>query len=205
MKNIWSKIKKSPLLSALKPVWRVIRRYSRHLYRCRMVDSALRNCNRNEKHIFYVGVCESSNMGDLAQTYCTRMWFKKNYPEYKVVECLTSVIMDEKTHTLEKMREICGKDDMIFFQSGYNTHDLGGNEDLMHQKVIRFFPDNVTVVLPQTVYFQTEERKQLCSSVLNAHKKLLFFARDPISYELAKEMFPNLHVKLYPDFVTMLI
>ena len=41
--------------------------------------------------------------------------------------------------------------------------------------------------------------------MLNAHKKLLFFARDPISYELAKEMFPNLHVKLYPDIVTMLI
>lgn len=44
----------------------------------------------NRNRIFYCGICETSNMGDIAQTYCTRLWLQKNYPE-SYYECIHSV------------------------------------------------------------------------------------------------------------------
>lgn len=162
-------------------------------------------CIRENKKIIYCGICETSNMGDIAQTYCTRLWLKKNYPNYKVVECKTSVIMDDDCNMIEIMKKIIKEDDLIFFQSGYNTHDLGGLQDLMHQSIIKAFPNNKKIMLPQTVFFKTPERKKLCSEVYNSDKKLLFFARDHVSLVLAKEMFPDIYVDVLPDIVTTLI
>lgn len=171
---------------------------------------ALRNmvheARKTQKHIFYCGVCESSNMGDMAQTYCTLKWMQENYSEYKIIMCYTSIFRDKKCDLIGAIRKVAGPEDLIFFQSGYNTHDLGdGREDLMHQKVIEAFPDMEIIMLPQTVYFQTKERKNQCAQIYNAHKRMLFLARDPISEQYAREMFPDLTVKLYPDIVTSLI
>lgn len=157
------------------------------------------------KHILYCGICESSNMGDIAQTFCTLNWFKENYPDYTVLMCKTSMIMKHKSNFIYKLKKILTPDDLIFFQSGYNTHDLGGLEDLMHQVIIREFKDVSMIMLPQTVFFQTESREKQCSEVYNTHKKLLFFARDPISFEYSKKLFPDIETMLYPDIVTTLI
>lgn len=134
------------------------------------------------------------------------MWMQKTYPDYQILMCNTSLIMDERFKMIDTMKRILKPDDLIFFQSGYNTHDLEGSpEDFMHQKVIQAFPDTPMIMMPQTVYFQTEKRKKQCSSIYNAHKKLLFFSRDPVSQKLAESMFPDLKVVLYPDIVTSLI
>lgn len=161
--------------------------------------------SKEKQHIFYCGICESSNMGDMAQTYCTLKWLERHYPLYEILPCRTSVLMDARCDMIGTMKKVMKKGDLIFFQSGYNTHDLGGNEDLMHQKVIAAFPDVEMIMLPQTVYFQSDERKKQCAESYNAHKKMLFLARDPISEQSAKEMFPSLDVRLYPDIVTSLI
>ena len=34
---------------------------------------------------------------------------------------------------------------------------------------------------------------------------MLFLARDNVSYQIAKEMFPNIAIKAFPDIVTSLI
>ena len=187
-----------PILSKIK-VWEKRRS-------CVSQEKAIaRQGMRSERHIFYCGVCESSNMGDMAQTYCTLRWLQKNFPDYEVIVCNTSVFMEPKCHLVDTIRSMAKADDFIVFQSGYNTHDLGGNEDLMHQTVISAFPDMQILMLPQTVYFRSEARKKQCATVYNAHKKMLFLARDPVSYESAREMFPDLCVRLFPDIVTSLI
>lgn len=166
---------------------------------------AVKKVSQKRKHIFYCGICESSNMGDIAQTYCTINWLRENYPNHKIVFCRTSVFMDENCDLVGAIKKVIRDDDIIFFQSGYNTHDLGGNEDYMHQQVIQAFPKHEIIMLPQTVYFKTKEREALCSRIYNSHKKMLFLARDEISESYATELFPNLKVVLYPDIVTSLI
>ena len=93
------------------------------------------------------------------------------------------------------MKERIRANDIIFFQSGYNTHDLGGREDLMHQLIIQEFPETEMIMLPQTVFFRSEERKRQASQIYNQHRRLLFFARDPVSEKLAKAMFPDTQVQ----------
>jgi exopolysaccharide biosynthesis predicted pyruvyltransferase EpsI len=60
-------------------------------------------------------------------------------------------------------------------------------------------------MLPQTIYFQKEENKKRTSYIYNGMKNMLFLARDRVSYGMAKEMFPDIPVRQFPDIVTTLI
>lgn len=193
------------LWEVVSPPWKWVKRKKTAYMRKASVARMLRTNGKDHKKIFYCGVCESSNMGDMAQTYCFRKWFSENYPDYKVIECKTSFIMDDGCGMIEGMKKITNSGDLFFIQSGYNTHDLGGQEDFMHQRVITAFPENEIIILPQTVFFKDQKRKQLCSDVYNGHKKVLFYARDPISMKISEEMFPDLTIKILPDIATTLI
>lgn len=169
------------------------------------IINAIKNDDTLNRKIYYFGVPEHSNLGDLAQCYCIRRFFEKYFPDYIVVEIYSRNYLDNSFGLRDYLKHNISKNDLIFFQSGYCTQDIGGREDYMHQAVIQDFPDNQLVMLPQTVYFQSEERKKLASRIYDAHKKLFFIARDRVSYEAAKEMFPHIMVECYPDIVTTLI
>ena len=160
---------------------------------------------RREKQIYYFGVPEHSNLGDLAQCFCIREYLKKYFGEYDVTEVFTRNYLDNSFGIRDHLKAVIKPEDIIFFQSGYCTQDLGGREDLMHQTVMQDFPDNPLVMLPQTVYFRDEARKKQASRIYDAHKRLFFLARDQVSCEMAKDMFPHIHVENYPDIVTTLI
>lgn len=145
------------------------------------------------------------NLGDLAQCICIRDFLRENYPAYKVIEVDSKVFMNPQSNLRSQLKQYVKPKDMVFFQSGYCTQDLGGVEDLMHQAVMQDYPDNWLIMMPQTVFFKTKERKAQAARVYDAHKHLLFMARDKVSSETAKEMFPNTPVILYPDIVTTLI
>ncbi len=205
MSGLISKFRKTKAGQLIWPLIRMTKEPSRVKKGMPHVEEAICQARKYSKRIFYCGICETSNMGDIAQTFCTLNWLSKNYPAYGIVLCKTSVLMEPRCRFVEKLKEIANKEDIIVFQSGYNTHDIDGYEDLMHQKVIKAFPNNEVLMLPQTVYFISEKRKRQCSEVYNAHKRMLFLARDPKSETTAKEMFPDLTVKLFPDIVTSLV
>lgn len=188
-----------------KMIWPQLQNIKARYRRIQFQNYVKKKSRDGKRHIFYCGICESQNMGDIAQTYCTLKWFQTNYPEYEVIPCHTSVFMDPKCNLVSIIAKNLARDDLFFFQSGYNTHDLGGYEDYMHQMVINAFPNNKQIMLPQTVFFQSSARRNKCSEVYNSHKSLLFLARDPISEEYAKQLFPDLRVLLFPDIVTTLI
>lgn len=161
--------------------------------------------NKN-KRIYYCGVPAHGNLGDLAQGVCIRRWIKKHYSDYYVTELETNALVNTKHSCLNDLKKAFNSDkDFIIFQSGYTTTDLGGYADTMHQAVIGALPNARILMMPQTIFFKSEERKQLCSKVYNSHKRMLFLARDTVSFEMAKEMFPSLPKKCYPDIVTTLI
>lgn len=145
------------------------------------------------------------NLGDLAQCICIRDFLQENYPAYKVIEVDSKVFMNPQSNLRSRLKQYVKPKDMVFFQSGYCTQDLGGVEDLMHQAVMQDYPDNRLIMMPQTVFFKTEERKAQAARIYDEHKHLLFMARDKVSYETAREMFPHRSVLLYPDIVTTLI
>ena len=167
--------------------------------------SALKKKGQKQR-IIYFGYPMHPNLGDQAQKYCIRNWLKENYADCEVVEIPTKLIDEDKYHFIPKLKKLISPDDIFVFQSGYCTHDLGNQiENIMHKRIISMFPHNKMLMLPQTVYFQNEKNKQEAIEVYNKADDMLFLARDLISYDLAKQMFPNFEVCAYPDIVTSLI
>lgn len=172
------------------------------------------NENQNINRIFYLGITENNNLGDNAQYYCTQLWIKKHYPTYKVFYINASMINERKHLWLSFfIKNFSLKNDLIIFQSGYNTQDHGynlgcnmlRNHELMHRLILDNLPEAKILMLPQTVYFQTEKYKKRTSESYNKCHNMLFLARDEVSYRISLEMFPHINVKLYPDIVTTLI
>lgn len=155
-----------------------------------------------EGDILYFGVPCHMNAGDMAQTYCTRIWLKTNYPDAAVHEFHTAALLNEEY--LNEVKKMAFVSNIIFFQSGYTTQDKHPDH-AMHKKVVRSFPDNKIVFLPQTVNIQS--KKQLSDTVLafRQHHHLLFLARDHVSYEVMRAGFDGIRIEEYPDIVTSLI
>ena len=160
---------------------------------------------QKEKRIYYLGVPTHANLGDLAQGVCINKWLKKHYEDYEIVGLRTVDIVARFGGILNVLAKNIKDDDLIFFQSGYTTTDLGGDADKMHRMVIQKLPHAKMVMMPQTVFFKQKKREELSSKVYNSATRLLFLARDSVSYESAKRMFPDVTVEKYPDIVTSLI
>lgn len=157
--------------------------------------------------VYYFGITAHNNLGDMAQHYCIKKWIGENYPDYELVMFESDVIVNPKITPkfFAHLKSIFKEKDIIVFQSGYCTQDLGGNHPLMHRLVCDYMPDAHILMMPQTIFFKNEENKRICAENHNKAKNMLFLARDFVSYEMAKEMFPDIKVKAFPDIVTTLI
>lgn len=159
------------------------------------------------QRIFYLGITEQPNLGDMAQHYCIKSWIKENYPNAEMIMLESSVITDDRitrSFVLE-LNRIIKPEDIIVFQSGYCTQDLGGDHTLMHKIVCENFPNARILMMPQTIFFQNEKNREACANNHNCAKNMLFLARDMISYEQAQKMFYDIRVLAFPDIVTTLI
>lgn len=155
--------------------------------------------------IFYLGITAHVNLGDLAQHYCILNWINENYPDYQLIKFEADPVVCNKYGFISNLKSIYRPNDIIIFQSGYTTQDLGGYHNLMHEKVVTAIPSARILMLPQTVYFQKKENQEHTAKILNSAQRMLFLARDFVSFETAKVMMPNVVVKAFPDIVTTLI
>lgn len=155
--------------------------------------------------IFYIGTPAHSNLGDLAQGICIRHWLKKHYPNTNVIEIETNALVNTRFSLLGMLKKAYREGDVVVFQSGYTTTDLGGYADEMHRAVMSALPQAKMLMLPQTIFFRNPNNAEKTSQCYNSMKRLLFLSRDRVSYSVAKEMFPDISVMLYPDIVTTLI
>lgn len=155
--------------------------------------------------VYYLGITSHSNLGDMAQHYCICKWIEENYPSYDHILFESNTIVDPHSGFMERFKQIYRSQDLIVFQSGYTTQDLGGNHDEMHRLIIDNLPDANILMMPQTIFFSNPDNKNKTAASYDKAKHMLFLARDFVSYESAKEMFPHQTVKAFPDIVTTLI
>lgn len=153
--------------------------------------------------IYYLGITAHTNLGDMAQHYCISCWINENFPASKLLMFESNSVVRKKF--IQALKNIFREKDIVIFQSGYTTTDLGGNHEKMHRVICDNFPNARILMMPQTILFRKERTKKRCSVSYNKAKKMLFLARDNKSFETAKEMFTNVKVKLFPDIVTSLI
>nr|WP_288640920.1 polysaccharide pyruvyl transferase family protein [uncultured Anaerobutyricum sp.] len=167
-------------------------------YEMNKIINSVVNC---KKCILYLDIPIHPNMGDLAQYCCIKDWIKKNYSEYELFEIDADVILRSKNRFLDLLKEL-EENDLIFFQSGYCTQDLGGTHDEVHRFVVDNAKNIPIIMLQQTILYNNPDNARRTSISYAAHKKLMIIARDKQSYEYAKNLFPNNSLGLLPDFVT---
>ncbi len=175
----------------------------REVYACAI--SQIKQDRHDKKRVYYLGIPAHTNLGDLAQGMCIRKWLRKHYPDFQIIEIETNALVNTHKSALGLLKQDYRSGDIIVFQSGYTTTDLGGFADEMHRAVMNALPEAKMLMLPQTVFFQSKENERRTSDCYNKMRHMLFLARDEVSYSTAKKMFPNIPVKLFPDIVTTLI
>lgn len=191
-----------------RPVKRVYLGIKAKKYNLKEIERVRRECLKSQKHIFYFGITDHPNLGDMGQHNCIKKWIKKNYPNYAMIMVESKVITNPATTNafFDMFKNIFNETyDRIIFQSGYCTQDLGGDHPLMHQLVCEYMKNAKILMMPQTIYFQHEKNRRKCAQNHNKAKNMLFLARDQYSFEQAKNMFPDIRVYAFPDIVTTLI
>lgn len=204
MKNVKAFIKRMPFAASIYRTCKFLARIPGRLKLYIHTKNAISQ-PRGKARVYYIGIPAHNNLGDLAQGVCIRRWLAKHYPDRQVVEIETNALVNTPFSVKNVLKKTFRDEDLIVFQSGYTTTDLGGYADEMHRCIMELLPQARMLMMPQTIYFQSEERKLLTSSVYDGTQNLLFLARDQVSYEMAKEMFPHRQVEVYPDIVTTLI
>lgn len=209
LKDMYNKMRKNRVFSLIVvPFYRYIKsviRIPSEFRRYTEINKTLENSNSQCRRVFYLGSPSHANLGDLAQGVCIRNWIKKYLAKFTLIEIKTDSIVNTHFSILPVLKEQYNENDIIVFQSGYATTDLGGYADDMHCAVIEALPNAYYLMMPQTILFVNKERRDRTSRIYNSAQRMLFLARDSVSFHMAEEMFPDIEVKVYPDIVTTLI
>lgn len=169
------------------------------------IEKVMVNVGENEKVLFYLDVPTHPNMGDLAQYCCIKKWLAENYSEYKLIEVSAETITYAKNEFMAFLKKHDDKENIIFFQSGYCTQDLGGAHDYIHKLVVKNMSNIPIVMLPQTIMYKNKERETQVQKVYEQNNHVLLMCRDKVSYQMAQSIFSKNRLELYPDIVTSLI
>lgn len=183
------------------PIRYVKQNISRNIVSKQYIKGRLDN-KKSRKNIWYLGVPTHDNLGDQAQRYCIIQWFTKHYPDYYVNEITTEIALAK--HFQKYLKSNITPDDIIFFQSGYCSHEKH-LDHIMHLKYVSLFKKNTIVFLPQTVLLKSRAAKNKVIKTLSNRENVLFLARDQKSYMDISNLVKNTRVELFPDIVTTLI
>lgn len=157
-----------------------------------------------KKRIILMGVPYHGNIGDSAIYYAEKKFIEDHFKEYELHHISERGLLK----CIDKIKEYCTKEDIIFLHGGGNIGNLYLWSEQGRRNVIEKFPDNKIIVFPQTIYFEENEkgRKELeiTKSVYNKHKNLTLIAREEQSYKTMLREFPNCNVIMTPDIVTYL-
>jgi len=141
----------------------------------------------------FVDVPYYANIGDMLIWQAT-LDFLKQLP----YRCLYSA--SKETY----VKPSIGVDVVILLQGGGNFGDLWRDSQDLRKKVIRDFPNNKIVLLPQSIHYSTQRLVREDAQVFNEHKNLTMCFRDKNSWEFANKYFASSRNLLIPDMVFFL-
>lgn len=144
--------------------------------------------------ILYIDYPVHSNCGDLLIMKGTEAFFK----DYQI-----QVIQRFSVYDFNDRMDI-PKDHILVLHGGGNFGDLYEMHQNLREKIVKNYPHHRIVLLPQTVFYQSEEALQRTVSIFNKHADLHLYLRDEKSFQLVSEHFQKCKVKLMPDMAHQL-
>lgn len=88
---------------------------------------------------------------------------------------------------------------VIIFEGGGNFGELYPEEHDLRMEIIRRYPRNRIVILPQSVAYKSDERIAEDGGIIDSHSDLHLCLRDEVSYRFAVENFPKCKKYKLPD------
>lgn len=104
---------------------------------------------------------------------------------------------DIATYSKEVLAHRLG-DGIILLNGGGNFGDLWYRFQQFRERVVKDFPKNRIIQLPQSLYFRDPEKLALARSIINGHQDFTILARDMASLEIAQNEFRSKSL-LCPD------
>lgn len=160
---------------------------------CRDVIARLRYTNRpGYKRIIMLCVPRHGNRGDIAIALAERRLFTEN-SGYTLIE-ISGILCEEYSGLV---RRYLNSGDILMITGGGFFGSLWRKEEISALKILRHFPKNKIIIMPQTIfYFDNEHgQKELSQDrkTFSRFKDLHVFVRDRNSYELVHSagLFPN--------------
>lgn len=159
---------------------------------------------RGKKKCIVCLAADYGNLGDVAITYAQEQYLGQMFPGYEIVDFPIS----QTIRNLKALKAVCSDDDIITIVGGGNMGDLYGDIELLRLMIVNAFPKNWIISFPQTIEYIDINKNSflynLSKRVYNKHKNLLMCARELVSYEKMKELYPHCNVCLVPDIVMTL-
>lgn len=141
------------------------------------------------------------NLGDVAITFAQKKFLQKHFPGHDVIEIPAA-------QTLASIRSIKRQikaNDIITVVGGGNMGDMYGDIELLRLLVVKSFPNNRIILFPQTINYSTganaEWLKRLSQKIYTRHTRLTMTAREEVSYNTMKQLYPRTDVRFTPDIV----
>jgi len=153
------------------------------------------------QRIFYFLLPNSRwpNVGDHAQVFAIRRWLKEYFPDREVY----AFDKDETLVLANDLARIVRAEDIILLHSGGNMNPKAEWSESGRRTVIESFPDNPIIQLPQTISLPPSHAGEVYArevrEIYRKHKRLLLFARDPVSADIGERLM-GVPISAYPDF-----
>ncbi|HJR64918.1 MAG TPA: polysaccharide pyruvyl transferase family protein [Gemmatimonadaceae bacterium] len=94
-------------------------------------------------------------------------------------------ICDFRTFDRAELARRIGRQGTILLTGGGSFGDLWPTAQDLREEIVRAFPGNPIVQLPQTIHFEKAEALQRARSAFNAHDQITLLVRDGRSLEIA--------------------
>lgn len=144
-----------------------------------------------DQRFHYIDIPMHDNIGDLLIMQGTLAFFKKK----KLTPATTSTASAFDPSWVRP-------GDILVFHGGGNFGDLYANINDLREDIITRFPNNRIIMLPQTIFFSTDEKRDRSAAVFRRHSDVHIFIRDKVSERIAQQF--SDHVYLVPDMAHQL-
>lgn len=138
-----------------------------------------------KKSFCYLDIPVHDNVGDLLIMLGTLEFFKINN------------LTPSKIASVHNFSNSAVDEEVILLHGGGNLGDLYPLHQNFRDCIITKNIDKRIIVLPQTIYFSSDEEYKKCCEIWSLHSDLHVFVRDKKSFEYAKGMTCNVY--LVPD------
>lgn len=154
------------------------------------------------RKVYILGTPTHTNIGDSAIVLAEKRFLRSaGIEENRIIE-LTALQLCQDGKFLARY---IGRRYLLCWHGGGNMGNQWRNEEILRRDVMARFPNNPTLVFPQTIYYTPDESGQLeqhqSVPIYNGKKNLTLVAREQTSCKIMEQLYPDTPLLLTPDIV----